>query len=166
MVPPLWRAVVLPIAVVACARSTGIGQYLGRRLATAPSAGPTCYGGNLELRATVPEWLVGANERRWLVLDPTPADEPEGYAVAYLMAPEGHNLPIFGQWRRVGDSVEVQETNTFPPAYWKLADRGDTLVGRGVMIHDVVDRDSAGQIVERRSEWPARADRVSCRTVP
>ncbi len=158
--------ILFAFAAVACAHRTTIGQYVGQRLSTKPPAGPTCYWAASQLLTEQLDTSI-AREPRWLVLDTRPDDEQPGYAVAYLITPEGHQRPsIFAQWRRVGDSLDVSETNTFPPARWVLADRGDSLVGRAVMVHDMVIRDSTGTPVLLRSEWPARAYRLSCAKVP
>jgi len=113
--------------------------------------------------------LVDANkqyEPMWLVLDSSRDAADRSYATAYLVFQQRRDRSVVGRWRRIGDSLEVQELTSFPNGSWTLGDHGDSLVGRGFMIHDVGHRDSSGAFVPGRSEWRARAERVPCSTIP
>ena len=156
----------LVFVAAACSSGTGVGRYISARLAAAPQEAPLCYVGTANLLADSLAPPPQSYERRWLVLDTTRVAEAPGYTVAYVITPKGHESPIFAQWRRVGDSIEVHELNELAPASWVLGVQRDTLVGRGLMIHDVVYTDSAGRVVPRRSNWRARAYRIPCRQVP
>lgn len=149
--------ITLLLVVVACSRGTAVERYIASRLAATQDA-PLCFSGTANLFADSLAPSPQPYERRWLVLDTA--------SVAYVVTPERHQLPIFAEWRQVGDSLEVHETNGMAPANWVLARHADTLVGRGFMIHDVVETDSAGNIVPRRSDWKARAVRTPCALVP
>ncbi len=132
----------------ACAHRPDLGHYISRRVTAAPAGVLSCYA---SASYGLSDTLVDVNmqfEPMWLVLD------------------SSRDPSIVGRWRRIGDSLEVQELTSFPNGSWTLGDHGDSLVGRGFMIHDVGHRDSSGAFVPGRSEWRARAERVPCGTIP
>jgi hypothetical protein len=163
-------ATLILFASLSCHRRTEIGSYLAARLdaSSADAPGVACYAADAQLlRAVAAITTPARHERRWLLLDTMPAEGrgPE-FRVAYLVTPSGIDLPVYGTWRRVGRHIDVWEGSAFPPARWELTDHDTVLVGEGVMQHDVMMRDSAGRFVSRVSRWPARAVRISCRSIP
>ncbi len=150
----------------ACAHRPDLGHYISRRVRAAPAGVLSCYA---SASYGLSDTLVDVNmqfEPMWLVLDSSRDAADSSYATAYLIFQQRRDRSIVGRWRRIGDSLEVQELTSFPNGSWTLGDRGDSLVGRGFMIHDVGQRDSSGAFVPGRSEWRARAERVPCGTIP
>lgn len=155
-------AVAVVVVAVSCqSGGKGTGRSLSESLAVAPPRGSTCYRGTARFFTDTTGSPTDPHGRPWLVLDPALAPE-SGYRVAHLVTPENRKTPVYARWRRVGDSIEVQELNALPPASWVFADSGAFLVGRGNMVHDVVVRDLSGRLVPTESNWRARAQRVSC----
>ena len=150
----------------ACAHRPDLGHYISRRVRAAPAGVLSCYA---SASYGLSDTLVDVNmqfEPMWLVLDSSRDAVDSSYATAYLIFQQRRDRSIVGRWRRIGDSLEVQELTSFPNGSWTLGDHGDSLVGRGFMIHDVGQRDSSGAFVPGRSEWRARAGRVPCGTIP
>jgi len=150
----------------ACAHRPDLGHYISRRVKAAPAGVLSCYA---SASYGLSDTLVDVNmqfEPMWLVLDSSRDAADSSYATAYLIFQQRRDRSIVGRWRRIGDSLEVQELTSFPNGSWTLGDHGDSLVCRGFMIHDVGQRDSSGAFVPGRSEWRARAERVPCGTIP
>jgi len=154
------------VLALGCTHRTDLGHYVSRRLRAAPAGDLTCYA---SASYGLSDTLVDANQQHepmWLVLDSSPDAADSTHAMAYLIFRQRRDRSTVGRWRRIGDSLEVQELTSFPNSSWMLGDRGDSLVGRGFMIHDVGHRDSSGVFVPHRSEWRARVERVPCGKIP
>jgi hypothetical protein len=159
--------------LVACARPTRenpLAAMLSTRLSTPPPAGPTCFEATDHLLREGAAYAASDQALRWLVLLPPSAPDSSGflpaYRSAYLVPRRGRGVASPAAWRRRGDSVEVVAGVGLASATWRLAERGDTLVGYAEMEHDTYHVDSAGRRVPGRSRWGARATRVPCRRVP
>jgi len=98
----------------------------------------------------------------WLVLDSIKRDEDSSHAVSYLIFQRHRDRSTIGRWQRLGDSIHIEELSAFPNSSWMVFDGGDSLAGRGNMVHDVGHTDSHGRFVPDSSEWRAHARRVSC----
>ena len=150
------------LTTLACGHRLTLQQYIDRRVKTAPTGALACYNSptyglsdTLLIRYQPPEPM-------WLVLDSIKREEDSSHAASYLISQRHRDRSTIGRWRRLGDSIHLEELSAFPNSSWMLFDGGDSLVGRGNMVHDVGHTDSNGRFVPDSSEWRAHARRVPC----
>jgi hypothetical protein len=145
-----------------CRHGFTVSHYVDHRLKTAPRGALACYA---SLTYGLSDTLLARDqplEPMWLVLDSLRDQADSSYAMAYIIFQHHRDRATAGRWRRVRDSLEIEELTSFPNGNWVLVDRGDSIVGRGIMVHDVGHTDSLGAFVPGRSEWRAHAKRVPC----
>lgn len=120
----------------------------------------------------------------WLVLDSVSRTElrDAGYRDSEIGPPDFYPASlverrdtlerISGTWHRVApDSIVFEEGSVFPPVTWHLRVAADSMVGEGVLVHDVVLVETDAVTHKQTSHtpvsrWAVHLRRVVCDDVP